>query len=73
MSYMTHIEKSGVNDLFQELQQRVAEEGVASYNQYLELIDELIEKKKSCGALEDDDDISQIKADLELMWNSLRK
>jgi hypothetical protein len=73
MSYINHIERSSVDELFKELKSRVRNEGVTTFDEYIELIDDVIEEKKGMGALGDDDDTTQIKADLELMWNVLER
>lgn len=54
--------------LFGELQKQVKNENVQSYEEYLDLVDNLIEEKKSYGFLSDEEDLEQLKHDLELRW-----
>lgn len=60
-----------VEDLLQELKQQVHTENVRSFDQYNELIDNLIEEKKSYGFLVDEEDLVQLKRSLEMRWNEI--
>lgn len=49
----------------------VTEEHVKSFDEYAELVDWLIEEKKSYGFLSDEDDLTQLRRDLEMHWNEI--
>lgn len=57
-----------LENLFGELQKQAKSENVQSYEEYVDLVDNLIEEKKSYGFLADEEDLEQIKHDLELRW-----
>lgn len=59
-------------DLFRELKRQVEEENVRSFDQYRELIDNLIEEKRSYGFFTDEEDLVQMKHSLELRWNEIQ-
>ena len=62
-----------MSNLFEALKQQVREENVSSFEQYKELVDCLIEEKKSYGFLADEEDLEQIRCDLELRWREIEK
>lgn len=57
-----------IENLFQELRKQVKLENVQNFEAYSDLVDNLIEEKKSYGFLADEEDLTQIKRDLELRW-----
>ena len=57
--------------LFQELRRQVERENVQSYEEYRELVDNLIEEKKSYGFLADEEDLVGLKRSLELRWSEI--
>jgi hypothetical protein len=59
--------------LFCQLKQQVRDENVESYDQYTELVDALIEEKKSYGFLADEEDLEQIKQALKLRWSEIEQ
>ena len=59
--------------LFCDLQKQVKVENIQSYDEYVDLVDNLIEEKKSYGFLSDEEDLEQIKHGLELRWNEIEK
>ncbi|MCX6766095.1 MAG: hypothetical protein NT136_04015 [Candidatus Moranbacteria bacterium] len=61
------------NELLKELKQRAKKELIQSDYEYLELIDGLIEEKKSQGYFSEDEDMEQLKSDLEIMWPEVEK
>ena len=62
-----------IEDLFSELKETALREGVKTLEQYKDLIDELVEQKRIYGFFSDDEDINQIKKDLELRWPEIEK
>lgn len=62
-----------LENLFLELKKQAKNENVQSYDEYTELVDNLIEEKKSYGFLSDEEDLEQIKHGLELRWNEIEK
>lgn len=62
-----------LKQLFEELKKRARDENVQSYDEYTELVDSLIEEKKSYGFLSDEEDLEQIKHGLELRWREIEK
>ncbi|EKD58895.1 MAG: hypothetical protein ACD_56C00035G0009 [uncultured bacterium] len=69
MTY-TGAEYSSEN-LFHELLRQVRAEDVRSFDEYKDLIDVLIEEKKSYGFYSEDEDLEQLKRSLELRWNEI--
>jgi hypothetical protein len=57
--------------LLKELKHMIAIENVKSFDQYSELVDWLIEEKKSYGFLSDEEDLTQLRRDLELRWREI--
>lgn len=62
-----------LESLFEELKKQAKEENVESYDEYTELVDRLIEEKKSYGFLSDEEDLEQIKHGLELRWHEIER
>lgn len=62
-----------LENLFQQLQKQSKQENVQSYDEYIDLVDNLIEEKKSYGFLSDEEDLEQIKHGLELRWREIEK
>lgn len=58
--------------LFRELSKRAMLERIDIYEAYAELVDALIEEKKSYGFLSDEEDLQQIKRDLLARWPRLQ-
>lgn len=59
--------------LFAELKKQAKNENVQSYDEYTELVDSLIEEKKSYGFFSDEEDLEQLKHGLELRWSEIEK
>lgn len=60
-------------DLFLELRRRVNDENIKSYDQYKDLVDLLVEEKKNYGFYSDDEDLEQLKRDLEVRWWQIKR
>ncbi len=55
-------------ELYSELKNKARDEAIQSDYEYTELADNLIEEKKNAGFFSEDEDLEQLKNDLELMW-----
>jgi hypothetical protein len=62
-----------LENLFSELRKQAKNENVQSYEEYIDLVDNIVEEKKSYGFLVDEEDLEQIKHDLELRWNEIER
>jgi hypothetical protein len=56
------------HDIFEEIKEAAVREGVSDAIQFRDLIDEIVEEKRIYGFFSDDEDIDQIKMDLERRW-----
>lgn len=59
--------------LFGEIKEASERERINSSVQYKDLIDEIVEEKRIYGFFSDDEDLTQIKKDLELRWPEIEK
>ncbi|HEX8974019.1 MAG TPA: hypothetical protein VF817_00855 [Patescibacteria group bacterium] len=57
-----------IEQLFDELKKQVRTENVRDFEAYRDLVDNLIEEKKSYGFFADEEDLVQLKRDLEARW-----
>ena len=62
-----------LEELYRQLQRQAKSENVRSYDEYAGLVDDIIEEKKSYGFLSDEEDLEQIKHDLELRWPEIER
>ncbi|KKP97369.1 MAG: hypothetical protein US25_C0003G0014 [Candidatus Moranbacteria bacterium GW2011_GWE1_36_7] len=62
-----------LEDLFRQLEKQARSENVSNYEEYIDLVDNIIEEKKSYGFLVDEEDLEQFKHDLELRWPEIEK
>jgi hypothetical protein len=60
-------------ELLGELKKEAKEETIQSDYEYTELIDGMLEEKKKLGLLSEDEDLEQLKSDLELMWPEVER
>ena len=60
-------------DLFQELRKQVKRENVRSFDEYSDLVDSLIEEKKSYGFFSEEEDLVQLRRILELRWKEIEE
>lgn len=61
-----------LEELFQELKRQAEDENVRSFDEYSDLIDLLVEEKKSYGFFAEDEDLEQIKGVLRQRWNEFQ-
>lgn len=61
------IDESGTG-YFQEIINRLEEEGAFDRDAYYDLVDEVLEEKLEAGLLTDDDDIESMKEGLKQRW-----
>lgn len=65
--------RSEVQTLYYSAKTRALEQGIESYDEYVDLIDELIQDRMREGVLVDEDNLPQIQKDLEMMWPKLER
>ena len=65
--------RSFVQTMYYEARARVLEQGIQSYDEYVDLIEELLQQKMVDGILTKHDDLSQITNDLEMMWPEMKR
>lgn len=54
--------------LFEEIKEAARRERISTLVQYRDLIDEIVEEKRIYGFFSDDEDLTQVKKDLESRW-----
>lgn len=54
--------------LLDEIKEAARRERISTLVQYRDLIDEIVEEKRIYGFFSDDEDLSQVKKDLESRW-----
>ncbi len=59
--------------LFNEIKEAAKRERISTLVQYRDLIDEIVEEKRIYGFFSDDEDLSQVKKDLESHWTEVEK
>ena len=59
--------------LFDEIKEAAKRERISTLVQYRDLIDEIVEEKRIYGFFSDDEDLSQVKKDLEARWEEISK
>ncbi len=57
-----------VQNLFEEVKGRAISEGIQNYDEWIDLVEDLIQEKLNDGELTKDDDLLTIQKDLEMMW-----
>jgi hypothetical protein len=57
-----------LNGVFNEVVTRLEDSGTADREAYYDLVEEVLEEKRSEGWLTDDDDIEEMEQDLKLRW-----
>jgi DNA-binding ferritin-like protein len=60
--------EDSVQSLFQELRERVREEGTDTYGEFKELVQELLQEKLNEGVFDVNEDLQTIESDLESRW-----
>ena len=61
-----------VQELFEEIKEAALRERLGSFEQYRDLVDEIVEEKRIYGFFGDHDDVTQIKKDLEMKWSEIK-
>jgi hypothetical protein len=59
--------------LFDEIKEAAKRERISTLIQYRDLIDEIVEEKRIYGFFSDDEDLTQVKKDLEARWEDVEK
>lgn len=60
-------------ELLNEIKKRAKESALQSDYEYTDLVEEVIEEKKNEGLFSEDEDLEQLKSDLELMWPEVER
>lgn len=60
-----------VQDLFNELKKEVKQQGIGTYEGYLDAVDVLLEEKVSYGFFSANEDLGQIRSVLEQRWHEI--
>lgn len=60
-------------ELLNELKKRAKENVIQSDYEYIDLVEELIEEKKSEGFFSEDEDLEQLQSDLKQMWPEVER
>lgn len=63
--------EDSVQSLFQELRERVKSEGIETYGEYRELVQELVQEKLGDGIFDINEDLSTVESDLEGRWSEI--
>lgn len=61
-----------IESLFAELKKRACKEGISTYEEYVELVDQLVMEKLGDGYFLDEEDLVQIKIDLAGRWPEIK-
>lgn len=69
--YKPAFQEDSAQSLFEELRDRVCEEGIGTYGEYRQLVEELIQERLSEGALDVNEDIDTLESDLEGRWHEI--
>lgn len=62
-----------VRTLYYEALGRMRQQGARSYDEYIDLVEELLQQKLSDGELDKHDDLPQIQKDLEMLWPDIEQ
>lgn len=62
------LREDSVETLFQEASRRARAEGIGSYDEYRDLVEDLIQEKLNNGVFDIGEDLPTIQKDLEMMW-----
>lgn len=59
-------------DLFHEVREIALRERISDISQYKEIIDEVVESKRLYGFFSEDEDLVQVKENLESRWKDIQ-
>jgi len=59
--------------LFDEIKETAKRERISTLVQFRDLIDEIVEEKRIYGFFSDDENLTQVKKDLEARWEEMEK
>jgi|GEM_PF-1141016 len=60
--------EDSVQSLFEELCNRVSDEGIGTYGEYRELVQEIVQERLGEGSADVNEDLDTIESDLEARW-----
>lgn len=73
MFHIPNPNRSSVHSLYFELRGRVLMQGIESYDQYIDLVEELLAQKLGDGEFDKHEDLEQIKNNLEMLWPDIER
>jgi hypothetical protein len=65
--------EDSVRTLYQEARRRAKEEGVATYDEWRDLIRDLIQERVNEGAMDTGEDTLTAERDLEILWSDVER
>lgn len=60
-----------ISEIFNIILERRQSQGAFTHDEYLDLIDEVLEEKREVGEIDDDFDVEQAKEDLASRWDEI--
>lgn len=67
------LKEDSVQVLFQEARRRSEYEGVSSYGEYRDLVEDLLQERMNEGVFGASEDLPTVQRDLEMMWPQVEK
>lgn len=67
----SQLREDSVQTLFEEASRRAHIEGIDSYDEYRDLVEDLLQEKLNNGVFDVDEDLPTMQKDLEMMWSVL--
>ncbi len=61
------------NEIYQEIRTRMNKQGLATDEEYFELVDQVIDEYVDNGKMDMDDDDELLREELEAMWNQKKE
>lgn len=71
MNERPQMKEDSVQTLFQEVSRRAHAEGIGSYEEYRDLVEDLLQEKLNDGIFDVGEDLPTMEKDLEMMWPML--
>lgn len=67
------LREESVQTLFQEARQRAHAEMIETYEEYRDLVEDLLQEKVNEGTFDSGEDIPTMQKDLDMMWPEVEK
>ncbi len=65
--------EDSVKTLFNEARRRAHDEGIETYDEWRDLVGELLQEKVNEGSFDIDEDIPTMEKDLDMMWPEMER